>query len=146
MDAARAVARVDRRGAHVEGRQVRQHPVQAAGQLRRGRCLVLLDGLDEVARADDRLAVADWVERQIAAHPGNHFVVTSRPYGLPDSLTAQADVFVVRPFTADQVQLFLDRWYRAAERHATKGKSWMVYQAPCRWNPTASTSQSEPEA
>src|SRR5215831_17036639 len=34
-------------------------------QLRRGRCLVLLDGLDEVARADDRTAVADWVERQI---------------------------------------------------------------------------------
>jgi len=27
-------------------------------QLRRGRCLVLLDGLDEVAHADDRLAVA----------------------------------------------------------------------------------------
>ena len=36
-------------------------------QLRRGRCLVLLDGLDEVASADDRLAVADWVERQVAA-------------------------------------------------------------------------------
>jgi NACHT domain len=88
-------------------------------QLRRGRCLVLLDGLDEV----DHLAVADWVERQIAAHPGNHFVVTSRPYGLPDSLTAQADVFVVRPFTADQVQLFVDRWYLAAERHATGGSS-----------------------
>ena len=28
-------------------------------QLRRGRCLVLLDGLDEVAQADDRLAVAE---------------------------------------------------------------------------------------
>jgi hypothetical protein len=88
-------------------------------QLSRGRCLVLLDGLDEVARDDARLAVAEWVERQIAAYPGNHFVVTSRPYGLPDSLTAQADVFVVRPFMPDQVRLFLDRWCLAAERHAT---------------------------
>jgi hypothetical protein len=88
-------------------------------QLRRGRCLVLLDGLDEVASTDDRLAVADWVERQIAAHPGNHFVVTSRPHGLPGPLTAKTDVFVVRPFTADQIQLFLDRWCLAAERHAT---------------------------
>ena len=26
---------------------------------------------------------------------------------------------MVRPFTAEQVQLFLDRWYLAAERHAT---------------------------
>jgi hypothetical protein len=88
-------------------------------QLGRGRCLVLLDGLDEVARAEDRLVVADWVERQIAAYAGNHFVVTSRSFGLPDPLTAQADVVVVRPFTAEQVQLFLDRWYLAAERHAT---------------------------
>jgi hypothetical protein len=88
-------------------------------QLGRGRCLVLLDGLDEVARADDRSAVADWVGRQIAGYPRNHFVVTSRPYGLPGSLTDQADVYVIRPFTAEQVQLFLDRWYLAAEQHAT---------------------------
>ena len=88
-------------------------------QLRRGRCLVLLDGLDEVARAEDRPAVADWIERQIAAHPDNHFVVTSRSYDLLGPLTAQADVLVVRPFTAQQIQLFLDRWYLAAERHAT---------------------------
>jgi hypothetical protein len=88
-------------------------------QLSRGRCLVLLDGLDEVARADDRLAVADWVGRQIATHARNDFVIASRPYGIPDSLTSRADVYVVRPFTPEQVRLFLDRWYLAAERHAT---------------------------
>jgi hypothetical protein len=90
-------------------------------QLDRGRCLVMFDGLDEVARADDRAAVADWVQRQVAAHPANHFVVTSRFHGLPGSLADQADVYVVRPFAADQVQLFVDRWYMAAERHATGG-------------------------
>ena len=88
-------------------------------QLGHGRCAVLLDGLDEIAQADDRLAVADWVQRQITAYPDNHFVVTSRSFGLPEPLTAQADVLVVRPFTAEQVQLFLDRWSLAAERHAT---------------------------
>jgi NACHT domain-containing protein len=88
-------------------------------QLHRGRCLVLLDGLDEVARAQDQRDVTDWIERQIAAHPDNHFVVTSRSFGLLDPLTAQADVLVIRPFTAEQIQLFLDRWYLAAERHAT---------------------------
>src|ERR1700678_3402185 len=88
-------------------------------QLERGRCLVMLDGLDEVARADDRLAVAEWIERQIASHPDNHFVVTSRSYDFLGPLAVQADVLVARPFTAKQVQLFLDRWYLAAERHAT---------------------------
>jgi hypothetical protein len=88
-------------------------------QLERGRCLVMLDGLDEVARADDRLAVAEWIGRQVASHPDNHFVVTSRSYDLLGPLAVQADVLVARPFTAKQVQLFLDRWYLAAERHAT---------------------------
>jgi hypothetical protein len=88
-------------------------------QLSRGRCLVLLDGLDEIARAEDRRTVADWIERQIAAYPDNHFVITSRAFGLPDSLTARADVLVVRPLSAEQVQLFLDRWYLAVEQHAT---------------------------
>jgi hypothetical protein len=88
-------------------------------QLRRGRCVVLLDGLDEVARAEDRRAVADWVARQVAAYPSDDFVITSRSFGLPEPLTAEADVLVVRPFTAEQVRLFLDRWYLAAERHAT---------------------------
>jgi hypothetical protein len=88
-------------------------------QLSRGQCVVLLDGLDEVALAQDRLDVAGWIERQIAAHPGNHFVVTSRSFGLLEPLAAQADVLVIRPFTAEQIQLFLDRWYLAAERHAT---------------------------
>src|ERR1700728_2718210 len=88
-------------------------------QLERGRCLVMLDGLDEVARADDRLAVADWIGRQIASHPDNHFVVTSRSYDLLGPLATAADVLVARPFTARQIRLFLDRWYLAAERHAT---------------------------
>ena len=48
-------------------------------------------------------------------------MVTARPYGLPDSLAAQARVRVVRPFTAQQMRLFLDRWYLAAEQHATGG-------------------------
>src|SRR5262249_56875654 len=74
-------------------------------------------------------AVVYLVELQIPSHPGNHFVVTSIPYGLPGPLPAQADVFVVRPFTADQVQLFLDRWYLAAERHATGGSGRTAQRA-----------------
>ena len=88
-------------------------------QLSGGRCLVLFDGLDEVAREDDRRVVAGWVEHQVAEFAGNHFVVTSRPYGLPDTLAKRADVLVVRPFTAEQVRVFLEGWYLAAERHAT---------------------------
>ena len=50
-------------------------------RLEAGRCVVMLDGLDEVARTVDRRRVADWVERQIDRYPGNHWVLTSRPHG-----------------------------------------------------------------
>jgi hypothetical protein len=87
-------------------------------QLGRGACLVLMDGLDEVARSEDRRAVADWIERQITLYPGNDYVVTSRPHGYQATVIAQASVLQVRPFTDEQVRRFLHGWYLAAERHA----------------------------
>lgn len=88
-------------------------------QLDRGRCLVLLDGLDEVAREQDRTVVATWVEKQIARYPNNHYVITSRPHGYRSAVISQANVMRIRPFTRDQVHRFLHRWYLAAERTAT---------------------------
>lgn len=88
-------------------------------QLRRGGCVVLLDGLDEVARAQDQRRTAEWIEAQIAAYPGNDFVVTSRPHGYRTAVIASALTLQVRPFTAEQVEQFLRGWYRAVERRAT---------------------------
>lgn len=88
-------------------------------QLEQGRCLVMLDGLDEIATDEDRQAVATWVEKQIASYPRNHFIITSRPHGFPSLVVKQASVLAIRPFTSDQIARFLRRWYFAAERHAT---------------------------
>jgi hypothetical protein len=92
-------------------------------QLRHGRCLILFDGLDEVACEENRRAVTTWVGQQISSYQGNHFVITSRPHGFHGPVIAQADVLAVRPFTAEQVEVFLNRWYLAAERHATAADS-----------------------
>jgi NACHT domain len=51
-------------------------------QLGKGRCLVLLDGLDEVADATQRRQLAEWVQQQMRAYGNNRFVLTSRPFGL----------------------------------------------------------------
>ena len=50
-------------------------------QLRDGRCLVLLDGLDEVTRQEDRAKVSAWTEGQVRQYPSNDFVISSRPLG-----------------------------------------------------------------
>ena len=46
-------------------------------QLVNGRCVVLLDGLDEVADRRLRMRVVEWVERQMSVYGKNRFVVTS---------------------------------------------------------------------
>ncbi|GAA1016808.1 hypothetical protein Aple_042960 [Acrocarpospora pleiomorpha] len=98
------------------------------GRLDRGRCVVLLDGLDEVADEQDRKRVVGWVHDQIARYPRNTFVVTSRPYGFLSNPLTNADVLHVQRFTADQVSRFLHSWYRAIERRSRLGRDQDVYE------------------
>ncbi|MCG5218602.1 NACHT domain-containing protein [Streptosporangium soli] len=90
-------------------------------QLDKGRCVVLLDGLDEVADHDKRKRVVRWVEEQIARYPDNAFVITSRPRGYDDNRLSSAEVLQVQQFTADQIKQFLHAWYQAVERRARRG-------------------------
>ncbi|MGH3390469.1 MAG: NACHT domain-containing protein [Actinomadura sp.] len=85
-------------------------------QLTAGRCVVLLDGLDEIARQEDRRLVVDWVEQQIALYSGNRFVLTSRSHGYGAHPLNTATVLRVRPFTPGQITRFVHGWYLATER------------------------------
>lgn len=88
-------------------------------QLRNGRCQVLLDGFDEVARQSDRAKVADWVARQVQYYPGNDFVISSRPHGYQTAPVTGAEVVQVCGFTGAQMESFIRAWYKAIERHST---------------------------
>ncbi|MCC8245855.1 NACHT domain-containing protein [Saccharothrix luteola] len=89
-------------------------------RLAEGACTILLDGLDEVARPDDRRLVADWVERQTRQYPGDDLVVTSRPHGYRAAPVAGARVLQVRSFTDEQVTRFVRGWYLAIEELSTR--------------------------
>src|SRR5262249_27566374 len=84
-------------------------------QLRKGRCLIMLDGLDEVADQQARQEVVDWVERQMASWNRNRFLVTSRPFGYRSNPLPNVAVLEVLPFTLDQVERFVNQWYLASE-------------------------------
>ncbi|MCX4430247.1 NACHT domain-containing protein [Streptomyces mirabilis] len=90
-------------------------------QLDRGGCVVLLDGLDEVADTADRGRVVSWTRRQIQRHPHNTYVVTSRPHGYESNPLPGAEVLQVRRFTAEQVSRFMHQWSHATERRAREG-------------------------
>ncbi|MEV6606235.1 NACHT domain-containing protein [Kutzneria sp. NPDC051319] len=90
-------------------------------RLMAGSCVVLLDGLDEVARQQDRETVAAWVEHQVRQYPRNDFVVTSRPHGYRTARVTGTIVLQVCNFNDGQVTEFVHRWYSALERKITGG-------------------------
>lgn len=91
-------------------------------QLRSGRCLVMLDGLDEVADLKTRKKVVIWVEKQMSLYFKNRFVVTSRPHGYETNPLRGVTVFRVLPFDNTQVERFVRSWYLSNEIMSTQKK------------------------
>ncbi len=88
-------------------------------ELERGRCLVLLDGLDEV-KSEDRRGVHQWLESFAAQYAGNRFVVSSRSVGYTGfQLPGDAAEVVLRPFTDAQVERYVRAFHRAHVRWET---------------------------
>ncbi|MFF3940488.1 NACHT domain-containing protein [Streptomyces phaeofaciens] len=86
--------------------------------LKRGRVLLLIDGIDEV-RHDRRRHVRNWLENLLAAHPSTAVVVTTRPSAVrQDWLAGNGfSAFSVLPMSPADVGTFIDRWF-AAMRHS----------------------------
>ncbi|WP_329216661.1 NACHT domain-containing protein [Streptomyces sp. NBC_01485] len=76
-----------------------------------GRCLVLLDGLDEVAFAEQH-AVSLWIAEQVARHPANDFLITSRALPAPEWPSETAQRLTLQRFTDKQVAEYLEHWLR----------------------------------
>jgi predicted nucleotidyltransferase/transcriptional regulator with XRE-family HTH domain len=81
-------------------------------QLRRGACLVMLDGLDEVGAYDQLLTV---LRKFFDEFRGNQFVVTSRIVGLDEGPWRELDFasFHVARWRDQDIREFARRWYSA---------------------------------
>jgi len=84
-------------------------------QMRHSKCLVLLDGLDELGEVELRKRAASWVDAQIELYGSNRFIVTSRPHGYSTNPLLRATILEVQPFTLQKVQSFVESWYAANE-------------------------------
>jgi formylglycine-generating enzyme required for sulfatase activity/energy-coupling factor transporter ATP-binding protein EcfA2 len=93
-------------------------------QLKIGNCLVMLDGLDEVADADQRQQVSQWVNRQMRAYPQTPFILTSRPDGYNSApVDLVGTVLKVLPFTHEQMKKFIHSWYQQTEIMSRAGRN-----------------------
>jgi predicted NACHT family NTPase len=89
-------------------------------QLNGGRCLILLDGLDELAEAETRRETSDWIQRQLLIYGKNRFIVTARPYGYRSNPLQGVWVLEVKGFSQNQIERFVNNWYLADEKKRTQ--------------------------
>lgn len=93
--------------------------------LRDGRCLVLLDGLDEVPDAADRAGIVERVEHFSATHGrrGNRFICTSRPSGYAAApLSRDFTELTLTAMDNTAIRSFVRLYARATQqRHDTVG-------------------------
>jgi predicted NACHT family NTPase len=87
-------------------------------RLSRGKCLVMLDGLEEVGDPEARKITARWVERQMSRFASCPFILTSRPHGYRTNPLTGVHVLEVRGFSAEQVDRFVNNWYLSNETKA----------------------------
>ncbi len=91
-------------------------------QFKRGKCLVMLDGLDEAADIEERKLVVEWIHKQILAYAKNRFILTSRPHGYIDTPMNDVSVLNIQPFTLPQIKSFARNWYFIDERMRSSKK------------------------
>ena len=102
--------------------QMRQIPLPEElleGQLQRGNCIVLFDGLDEAGTPARRAEIAEQVEAFIRAYGGeNVIIVSSRiaSWRAGTQLVGDVTVATLAPLDDDGIARFLDGWCLAVEQ------------------------------
>jgi len=91
-------------------------------QIKKGRCIVLLDGLDEVPTDEEFRAVVRAIEGLVIVGVGNQFVVTSRIAGWRTGINSDFKQFYVSELTENQISSFINTWYSAVELNAVLGR------------------------
>jgi len=98
-------------------------------QLQQGKCLIMLDGLDEVPDSQ-REKVSRWANWQMQNYP-TPLILTSRPHGYDSTLFDGMQQVGIRDFNREQKSDFIHKWYRAREEEY--------------WQPAFKRSQTEVE-
>lgn len=87
-------------------------------ELKKGGCLILLDGLDEIVSSDERRGVVERIEDFVRHYDNNanHFIITSRVAGYRSApLGGPFAHYIVQEMDETQIHHFLERWCQAVE-------------------------------
>ncbi|MHC5764440.1 MAG: HEAT repeat domain-containing protein [Nostoc sp.] len=80
-----------------------------------GRALILLDGLDEIAKPSDRYEFVKIIHSFLGQYSQNPAIITSRPAGYSRELfgTDEFPHYYLEKFDDSQIDLFIQQWYNS---------------------------------
>ncbi|MEH2026910.1 HEAT repeat domain-containing protein [Nostoc sp.] len=80
-----------------------------------GRALILLDGLDEIAKASDRHEFVKIIHSFLGQYSQNRAIITSRPAGYSREFfgTDEFPHYQLEKFDDSQIDLFIQQWYNS---------------------------------
>jgi predicted NACHT family NTPase len=82
-----------------------------AKRLAQGKCLVMIDGLDEISEDGDRAKVSQWVDKQLSAYREVKFILTSRPDAYRRTpLQTNVIESEVQPLSLQERDRFIRNW------------------------------------
>ena len=79
--------------------------------LTKGKCLVLLDGLDEIPDLAARREAVGWIDEQIERYHSCRFLLTSRLHGYISNPSSRVTVLEVQPLDLSQAARFVNAWH-----------------------------------
>lgn len=126
---------------------VKPHESWFEDQLEQGKCVVLLDGLDEIAKKEQRQQVARWIDAQIKTYYKTVFVLTSRPtpYAEAELMHPRVCKLRMQSFTREQQREFLQKWYaQDIQIYKTKNTREREHQVHARTARTMDELQQNP--
>lgn len=85
-------------------------------KLSSGKCLIMLDGLDEIVNANERRSVGKWLDEQMGLYPEACYIITSRPYSyLNYPLKTTTICLEIQPYSSQDINCFLEQFYLEKE-------------------------------
>ncbi|OQX19668.1 MAG: hypothetical protein BWK75_05455, partial [Candidatus Altiarchaeales archaeon A3] len=86
-------------------------------KLDKGKCIILLDGLDEIPAYQGRFSIAKNIENFIRMYCNNRFIITSRIIGYEKINIDSITEYYVSRLDDNGIKKFVDNWFMAFEKN-----------------------------
>lgn len=85
-------------------------------RLIKGKCLIFVDGVDEMESESSRANFITWLKRETRRYSNNKFLITSRPNGIKKEAIEHSIERYMCPLSTEQIQSFVNEWYEEVAR------------------------------